>query len=581
LVLSKAAKDLASGPRALLRTRWRMLCGGILSAAAVAVLGPSIGTSSRALAQSQTASIEEPAGEAGQTRMRLITEAQYRNTIANIFGADIKVDTRFPPTRRLSGLMAVGAASAGVSASDVESFHARAYAIADQVVSPERRADLVRCQPADPKAADAVCAGRFLKAAGRLLYRRPLTEAELKAVVGKAGEAAGRFNSFYSGVSFALAGMLTSPQFLFVAEQSEPDPGHPGQLRLTGLSLATRISLLLWNAYPDDELLRSAESGRLHDPAERARQADAMIASPRFEQGVRAFFGDMFAFESFNNLAKDGMIYPAFTNNSVTDAAEQTLKLLVDHVVDKDADYRDVFTTRTTFLTPSLAPLYNVPAPSSEWAKYRGVLERDRSGLLTQVGFLATQAHTGRSSPTRRGRAIRELVLCQHVPDPPPNVDFSIVEDPHAKFKNARERLRAHNTDPVCAGCHKITDPIGLALENFDGAGQHRTLENGAPIDASGELDGVGFKDAAGLGEAVRNNPGMPECLVQRVFAYAVGRATTDRDSDLLGYFNGRFQADGYRVKALMRTVAVSRALERVSAAQVTAAASASAVKTQ
>ena len=540
-----------------------MWVGILVSAAALTVLGPTLGTSRRAIAQSHAAALGEPAGDVGEARMRLITEAQYRNTIASLFGPDIIVDTRFPPLRRTSGLLVLGATKAGVSASDVESFHGRAYAIADQVVNERRQSDLLQCRPANPKGADAACAERFLKKVGRLLYRRPLTEGELNEVVGMANENAARFHSFYSGVSFALASLLASPQFLFLTEQSEPDPSHPGQMRLSSYSLATRISLLLWNANPDDELLRAAESGKLHDPAERARQVDAMIASPRFEQGVRAFFADMFAFEKYNNLAKDGTIYPAFTANSARDAAEQTLKLLVDHVVDKDADYRDIFTTRTTFLTPSLAPLYKAPAQSAEWAKYEGPLMDQRRGLLTQIGFLATQAHNGRSSPTRRGRALRELVLCQHVPDPPPNVDFSIVEDPKAHFKNARERLTAHNTDPVCAGCHKLTDPMGLALENFDGAGQFRAGENGAPIDASGQLDGVSFHDAAGLGEAVRNHPGVPACLVQRAFSYALGRETTVRDEPLLTFLENRFAGDGYRVKALMRTIGTSQAIAR------------------
>src|SRR5690606_7737678 len=116
-----------------------------------------------------------------------------------------------------------------------------------------------------------------------------------------------------------------------------------------------------------------------------------------------------------------------------------------------------------------------------------------RAGLVSQVGFLAMASHPGRSSPTLRGQAIREHLLCQSVPEPPGDVDFTLFEDPDSSLKTARERLVAHANVPACAGCHKITDPIGLALENFDGAGQFRTTENGAPIDTSGELDGISF----------------------------------------------------------------------------------------
>jgi hypothetical protein len=551
------------------RRRWASICGMLLATGAIGALCLSAGVIEQAIAQPQSSGLEEPVGDVAPIKMRVMTEAQYRNTITNIFGADIKLDGHFAPVRRTSGLQALGTTSAGVSASDAEAFHNLAYSVASQVVDENHRRYLIFCQPADPKADDSACAARFLKGVGRLLYRRPLTQDELKLVVGEADEGAKRFSSFYSGLSFALGGMLASPKFLFVIERSEPDPRAPGQQRLTSFSLATRMSLLLWNAAPDDELLKAAESGKLQNPAVRARQVDAMIASPRFEQGVRAFFTDMFAFEDFNNLAKDGSIYPAFTGSSAADAAEQTLKLLVDHVVDKDADYRDVFTTRTTFLSPSLAPLYNLPAASPEWVKYQVPLESDRRGLLMQIGFLAAHSHPGRSSATKRGRALRELVLCQPVPDPPPNVDFTIVDDPNAKFHTARERLKAHRDNPDCAGCHMLTDPAGLALEHFDGAGQFRMTENGAELDTSGQLDGFKFTDSRGLSQAVHDNPATAACVVKRVFSYSTGRAPTRKDRALLAYFDKQFSRDGYRVKALMRAIATSQALARVSTAQV------------
>jgi hypothetical protein len=364
--------------------------------------------------------------------------------------------------------------------------------------------------------------------------------------------------------------MLESPNFLFVIEQSERDPANPGALRLTDYSLATRLSLLLWNAGPDDSLLDAAGSGKLHDPRGLDQQVQAMIASPRFEDGVRAFFSDMFGFsgygqgEDFDNLAKDASIYPLFTGRSVEDAQEQFLKILVNNVIDNNGDYRDIFTTHTTYLSPVLAPLYGVPAPSSEWAEYVLPANGQREGILTQIGFLAVHAHPGRSSATRRGRALRELVLCENIPDPPPNVDFSVVEDPTAHYHTLRERVAAHSNDPGCAGCHKMMDPMGLSLENFDGAGQFRATENGAPIDASGALDGVKFINAAGLAEAVHDNPATTSCLVNRVVSYALGRTMTRKDNALLAYFDQRFAVDGYRVKALMRNVATSSAMSRV-----------------
>src|SRR5581483_3074742 len=148
-------------------------------------------------------------------------------------------------------------------------------------------------------------------------------------------------------------------------------------------------------------------------------------------------------------------------------------------------DYRDFYTTRETYLSPSLAALYHLPT-SSDWQRYEFPADSPRAGMLTQISFLAGHSHPGRSSPTLRGKALREILLCQPVPRPPANVDFSIVENPNSNYHTARDRLEAHRKNPVCAGCHKIMDPMGLALENFDGAGEYRDTERGAKIDASG-----------------------------------------------------------------------------------------------
>jgi hypothetical protein len=289
-----------------------------------------------------------------------------------------------------------------------------------------------------------------------------------------------------------------------------------------------------------------------------------MLSSPRLETGVRAFFDDMLGFDDFAVLSKDPSIYPAFVGDTVQDAREQTLRMIVDQLLVKKGDYRDLFTTRETFLSPSLATLYGVPAPPG-WTPYEVPAGSERVGLLTQIAFLADHAHPGRSSATRRGKALRELLLCQVVPRPPPNVDFSIVENPKSTLHTAREKLEAHRTNPVCAGCHKITDPIGLGLENFDGAGQFRTTERGAPIDASGNLDGKKFTDPIGLAQALHDSPTLPACLVRRVYTYGVGGVMKTDNKEVLPWLDKRFAEEGYRLPDLLRTVALSTAFAEVS----------------
>lgn len=513
-----------------------------------------------------------PADAASAARMRLLSQEQFTNTLAYVFGPDISISSHFAPFRRTDGLLSSGAAAAGVTIGQMQEFQRTAGAIAAAVVSPANRGFLVPCEPRRQDAADARCAARFLGPVARLLQRRAPTSEQQAALVATANEAALRLHDFHAGLAVALEGLLLSPETLFIIERSEPDPQRPGLRRLDAYSLASRLSFFLWNAGPDEALLKAAERGELHDPEGLSRTLDRMLASPRLETGMRAFFDDLLRFDDLAVVAKDPNIYPAFSGETVEDAREQTLRTVVDHLLVRQRDYRDLFTTPHTFISPSLAVLYGVPAPPG-WTPYTSPAGSQRVGLLTQISFLAGHAHPGRSSATLRGKALREKLLCQQVPRPPPNVDFSIVENPDSKLRTARERLAAHRSNPLCAGCHKITDPIGLALEHFDGAGQYRETEEGAPIDATGTLDGKAFEDVPGLATVLRDNPLLPACLVKRVYSYGTGGPAVAADKPVLAWLGERFAEKGYRLPDLLRTIATSQPFSVVSDAAVAAAA--------
>jgi hypothetical protein len=277
---------------------------------------------------------------------------------------------------------------------------AAARSVAAQVVDPAHRPFLIPCAPSNPNARDDQCARGFFAKVGRLIYRRPLTADELTQVVDIAGRAIGPSGDFYAGLTYALSGMLISADFLFIRETAEPDPTRLAAWRLDGYSKASRLSFLLWDSSPDDELLRAAERGELHDPSGLRRQVDRMIASSLYKAGVRTFFEDFLVLEAFDTLAKDPVIYPAFTLKTLEEAREQVLRTVVDHLVDRDGDYRDLFTTRRTFLSSDLAVLYRVQVDvgSQGWVPYEFQVDDPRAGLLTQIGFLAQYAHPGRSS---------------------------------------------------------------------------------------------------------------------------------------------------------------------------------------
>lgn len=533
----------------------------ILAAAAVPV---GFALASQGEAAQQGANPEAPASlvtttpDAQFVAMRRMTEKQYRNTIADVFGPDIIVGGRFEPiVRPAHELIAAGARDASISPAGLEQFDAMARVISAQVFDEKHRDQFVPCAPANPAAADATCAGAALTPLGRFLFRRPLTTAEQAFYVKLASDAAGPTGSFYKGLELSLAAMLVSPKFLYIIESAEPDPTHPGQLRLDNYSRAARLSYLLWNSTPNETLLKAAEQGRLTDQKQLETLAGQMVKSPRLEQGVRAFFSDMLLFEKFDEMAKDSIVYPYFNQDVGQALPEQMLRTIVDHLVTRSGSYPDLFTTNRTFMTRSLGAVYQVPVrKSSGWEPYEFAPTDERAGLVGQAGFLALYSHSGRSSPTLRGRAVRELLMCQPVPNPPGNVNFTAVQDTTNKaMPTARIRLTAHVDDPVCAGCHAITDPIGLTLEKFDGIGQMRGTENGAPIEVGGEMDGNSFLGGAGLGAALAASPKVTQCVAGRALEYATGQ-TSDKEATLVQSVQKRFADQGYGIRALFLQVA-------------------------
>ena len=514
----------------------------------------------------------EPVTTGGPSTVRRLTEAQYRNIISDVFGSHIIVAGRFDPLVRTDGLLTVGASRANITPAGFERYAALARSISLQVVDEQNRALLIGCAPVSPKAADETCASAFLGKVGRLLYRRALSEDELAQQVKIASAAANTRRDFYLGLSYGLQGMLQSPDFLFISEKTESDASSK-TVRLDAFSKATRLSFLLWNSSPDDTLLKAAESGELNTDKGLEKQADRLMASPRLQTGVRSFFTDMLALDDFATLEKDSLIYPAFGLSAADDAKEQVLRTIDDQLLVKNSDYRELFTTRSTFMTSALGLVYRVPATvPGGWSRFEFAENDPRAGIQTLMSFVALHSHPGKSSPTLRGKAVRELLLCQKIPDPPGDVDFSQFNDPNSPAKTARDRLNAHSTLPACAGCHKLMDPIGLAMEKFDGAGQFRADENGAVIDTRGEINGIPFADAKGLGAALSQDPAATSCVVNRIYAYAVGRSVERNEREIVSYFEKAFASDKYRFTSLLRQIATSKALYAVGEAPVRAA---------
>ncbi len=498
--------------------------------------------------------------DAGPAALRRLTAEQFERSIHDVLGEHITVPSRIDPDDRRDGLLAVGATFASVTPSGFEKYEAAATAVAEQALDATHRADLVQCQPASATSSDDECATAFLERVGRRLLRRSLTQEELDARVMIANEATSMLSDFYAGLELALASLLISPDFLFRVDEAEPDPNDPSRMRLTSVSMASRLSYLLWNTTPDDALIAAGENGDLVNEGRLAEQVERLLSSPKLEIGIRSIFSDLYDFKQFDDglVRKDNALFPVYTQTLVEEAKEQTLRTIVAHVAE-DQDYRDLFTTSESFLTRRLGVAYRVPVPTADgWEPYVFSPEARRAGMLSHISFNALYSHPGRSSATLRGKFVREVLLCQDIPTPPANVDFSIVEDTMGELRTARERLEAHVTNDACAGCHTLTDPIGLALESFDAIGMLRDEENGVPIDTSGELDGTAYEDAAGMGRALRDHPALGPCLVRSLYRYAAGRDTERGEQALLSSLNDSFEESGYSVRALMREIVLS-----------------------
>jgi hypothetical protein len=489
--------------------------------------------------------------------LRRLTESQYRNSISDIFGPDILVQGKFEPDQRVGGLLAASSSTLSITPAGFEGYAKIADGIARQVVDEKHRVKLLACTPKSANASDRGCAGQIFEKVGLQLFRRPLTAEELKARLDAAEAVTKQSGNFYTGIRYSLTTLLSAPDFLFRTEVAVP---AGKAYTLDGYSRAARLSYMLWDTTPDAALLNAARTGALDTDAGVKAEAARLMASPRLEVGMRSFFGDFLQLDTLGTITKDPTIYPKYSEEIAASAREETLRTTMDLVLKNNGDFRELFTTRKTFINRSLAWIYDVPYNlDGAWMPFEFHDGDGRSGIVTQASMLSMFSHPGRSSPTKRGVALMDIFLCEPTPTPPANVDFSIVNDTkNPKLRTVRDRLMAHATTPTCASCHTHSDPIGLSLEQFDSVGERRLKDDGRDIDVSAVIGDKHFEGAAGLGQYLHDNPRVPACFVRKLYAYGVGASSEDvQTSTVRPYLDG-FTMGGYRLTALLRSIVTS-----------------------
>ena len=497
-----------------------------------------------------------PEAEPGEVAVRRLTVPQLAKVLASIFGDELEIANLSEPDLVLGGLASVGASASTFAPRSLETLEKLVVALGQQVLGNEAmRERLMVCTPSD--AEDVDCYGQILARVGRLAWRRPLAEAELERLSALASQSALALQDPEAGLIYGLSALLQSPYFLYRMELGEVD-SETGERRFTSLELASRLSFFLWNTAPDDALLTAAEEGDLREDDALRAQAERLLADPRAREGFRNFVYEYLHLKRLSRTTKDPLLFERYFPLYVDEAKEELMRLYDYLVFEEGADIRRALTTRVTHLSPSLAALYGVPAPSFE--DFERVLlpeEGPRVGILGQASFLGAHSHPVASSATLRGKAVRTILLCQEIPEPPVDVDTSIPE-PSGTTLTLRDRVKEHLENPVCAGCHQLTDPIGLALENFDAVGAWRDTDHGMLIDASGDLDGVAFDGPEGLADAIANHPDYLPCFVQMLVRYATGREETIDELPWHDVLLERMAEQGNQVKPLMLDIVMS-----------------------
>jgi hypothetical protein len=495
-----------------------------------------------------------PAGaQAVPPTSRLLTRLEYNNTIRSLFGDESEPANNFPPETAALGF-ANGEAH-GPNPLLVESYLSAAEDIADRMVE-NHFLEIVSC---DPEIIGSVnCGDAFIQEWGSKAFRRPLRFEEFLVFKELYLQVFAMWD-FETAVELVLQAILQSPQFLYRVELGIPASGDDMLVQLDGYETASRLSYLLWNGPPDDTLLNLAASGALLDIVVLEEQARRLLDDDRAKSTIEDFHTQWLTLDSLDTIVKDDIAYPSFTD-SIRASWRQELKLFLEYVfLESEAPLDDFFGSSVSFLNADLATFYEHEGEFPENTFLLTPNAPHRAGILTQPGLLALLSNPDQSSPIRRGVFVREKLLCESLPAPPNDVPI-IPPDPDPDA-TTRERFAAHTEEPSCQGCHVLIDPVGFGFEEYNGVGLWRDIENGIPVDTTGEmlytdsqdpiLEGP-FTGVSELSQKLRNSTQVQTCIAKHWFRYSMGRMESTTDSCSIENIESSFIGTGGDVRELL-----------------------------
>lgn len=488
----------------------------------------------------------------GPSALRRLTYTQYDAVVSDLFGRATSLAAAFPPEPRSLNFTGIAAAQS-VNALLVEGYQNAARVIAEEVVAGDALG-LVGCD-----VLEEACANAFLRDWGRRMYRRPLADAEVAQLQGVLDWGVAN-QTVADGVEMVLEVLLQSPDFLYRPEFGASEV-VPGVRRLTSLEMASRLSFFLIGSTPDAALLAAAEADLLTTPDQVLEHAERLLASPAAREMFSLFHRQWLDLDAIKTVQRDASVYAGFTEATPALLAAEA-EHFIDHVLFVGSgSLQELFTAKYTLTNAQLATYYGVAGPTSD-AFERVELPEQYAGLLTQGGLLARNAHAFSTSPVHRGKFVRETLLCQIPPPPPENVDIELPEI--LPGVSTRERFNQHSADVACSGCHQLMDPIGLVFEAFDASGRYRELEDGLPIDTTGQLvatdvDGP-LNGVAELGVRLAQSAQVEACIGRQWLRFALGRSETPEDACTLAELNAAFAASGGDLRAFAKAIVQSDA---------------------
>ncbi|HUE89629.1 MAG TPA: DUF1592 domain-containing protein [Vicinamibacterales bacterium] len=439
----------------------------------------------------------------------------------------------------------------------------RATGVSDTV----SRRKVFTCRPTSP-GEEVSCAREIVGGLATEAFRGPVAESDFAALMGLYEEGR-REGGFESGIAASIEAILVSPQFLFRLEPVRAATAGSGVYRIGDRALASRLSFFLWGSAPDDELLAAAAAGRLSRPAELEKQVRRLIAHPRSEALATRFASQWLRLNDVDEMLPDALLYPYF-DHSLGQAFKRETELFFDSLVREDRNVLDLLTADYTFVNERIARHYGIPNVTGPGFR-RVPVPDHRRGILGHGSILMLTSVADRTSPVMRGKWVMEVMLGSPPPPPPPNVPA--LEDTRAaeagKLLSVRERMEEHRRNPACTSCHRVIDPLGLALENFDVTGRWRIKDNDVPVDATGVLyDGTPMDGPAGLRQALlKHQDVVLLSFTERLMTFALGRRLSATDMPAVRAVIRSASAQDNRMSSFILGIVRSAAFQSTSGA--------------